>query len=114
MSTKIRVVDYKKLPEPKTARRVGPGRYGTWARLHDRLCKALSRYGKVGRTERSDFYHSGDWFDSHQDGFALMTPTAISSSAFLALHRTIARHHKHSIVILEGQVLTPFTDLVVM
>lgn len=86
----------------------GSGRYETWKRYHDSLCKVARRYGSVSDSPdpSPDFYFSGDWFHELSDGFALLTTRGLSSQALSDFQSIVAAHHSHARLNMGGEVTT--------
>lgn len=106
--------DLKREGEAVAARRsAGEGRYETWKRFHDSLCKVARRYGSVSDCPdpAPDFYFSGDWFHELSDGFALLTTRGLSSQALRDFHIIVAAHHPAARLDMGGEVTTPLDGL---
>jgi hypothetical protein len=116
----VSVLDYKNLRtlETRLQRKRGPASksgFETWQRYDRAIRKAMRHHGKsVGWDADVDFYHGGDWFHELYDGFALMTPTALSIPLLRDLQVVVAQHHHAALLSFGGEMSTPMSGLDVL
>ena len=91
----------------------GAGKYETWKRYHDSLCAVAERYGSVSDSPEPapDFYYSGDWFHELSDGFALLTPRAVSAQSLRDFQKVVAAHHADARLNMGGEVCSTLYGL---
>ena len=89
------------------------GRYETWERYHDALCKVARGYGSVSDSPEPtpDFYFSGDWYHELSDGFALLTTNGLSSQALREFQSTVSAHHPGARLDMGGEIATSLAGL---
>lgn len=94
----------------------GSGRYDTWKRYHNSLCKVARQYGNVSDSPdpAPDFYFSGDWFHELSDGFALLTTRGFSSQALRDFQSIVAAHHSDALLNMGGEVTTRLYGLEIL
>jgi hypothetical protein len=91
----------------------GAGKYETWKHYHDCLCAVAERYGSVSDSPEPapDFYFPGDWFHELSDGFASLTPRAISAQALRDFQKIVAAHHAAARLNMGGEIRSPLCGL---
>ena len=119
-SSTVTMIDDKEFAviEERLRKRRGSGAkdgYEIWKRYDDAIREVMRRHGKsVGWNAGVDFYHGGDWFHELQDGFALMTTTALSLPLLRELQTVVAQHHPDAVLSFGGEVDTPMRGLEVL
>lgn len=118
--SKVSVVDYAKLSalDERLQKRRGTASeegYEIWERYDNAIREVMGRHGKsVGWDADVDFYHGGDWFHELYDGFALMTPSALSIPLLHDLQKVVAHHHSDALLNFGGEMSTPMSGLDVL
>jgi hypothetical protein len=81
-------------------------------RLHDALVAELQKSGSYGDDcEQADFWHIGDWYNTHYDHFNVDNPKALSNVSFPALKRILLNYCPDSLLYFCGSEETPLSGL---
>ena len=66
--------------------------YDKWEKYHQSIVAILEKHGSVSMGTRPvpDFYHSGYWFDTFTDGFAIGNAKILSSELLVELTECVA------------------------
>ncbi len=97
----IRCVTFGRYVKAISKHAAGPKAFDAWHRFHCSLVEILSKYGEVtGNTseEDPDFYHSGDWFDTYSDGFAINNVKILSAGLLREILRCVMQTHPEATV----------------